>query len=164
MWALVLFWQVSTTAVQRFLVPSEDLTAAILKLQQQNWDVTGTSRISVVPRRSLLPLGDVTAHVRVQDWPSGERLGTRLVTHIVSRFARMTGRCQVYFTYPFLRRLKHGKSLQRRWVNFSSHKLTFSARKIRTLQSMFLQNKNWLLVDKTLGLVRISLLISAIQS
>ena len=32
---------------------------------------------------------------------------------------------QVYFIYPFLRRLKHGKSLQRRWVNFSSLKLTF---------------------------------------
>ena len=52
---------------------------------------------SLVPRRSLLPrcprevweragertswrvsLGDVTAHGRVQDWPSRERLGTRL--------------------------------------------------------------------------------------
>ena len=32
---------------------------------------------------------------------------------------------QVYFIYPFLRRLKHGKSLQRSWVNFSSLKLTF---------------------------------------
>ena len=32
---------------------------------------------------------------------------------------------QVYFIYPFLRRLKHGKLLQRRWVNFSSLKLTF---------------------------------------
>ena len=38
---------------------------------------------SLVHRRSLLPgcpreLGDVTAHSRVQDWPSRERLGTRL--------------------------------------------------------------------------------------
>ena len=32
---------------------------------------------------------------------------------------------QVYFIYPFLRRLKHGKSSQRRRVNFSSLKLTF---------------------------------------
>ena len=40
-------------------------------------------------------------------------------------------------------------------------------RKIRILESIFLQNKNWLreqdFVDKTLRLVRISLLISAIQ-
>ena len=46
-------------------------------------------------------------------------------------------------------------------------KLTFEARKIRILESIFLQNKNWLreqdFVDKTLRLVRISLLISAIQ-
>ena len=32
---------------------------------------------------------------------------------------------QVYFIYPFLRRLKLGKSLQRRCVNFFSLKLTF---------------------------------------
>ena len=58
---------------------------------------------SLVPRRSLLPrcprevweragertrsrrvsLGDVTAHGRVQDWPSRERLGTRLASNQV---------------------------------------------------------------------------------
>ena len=32
----------------------------------------------------LLSLGDVTAHVRVQDWPSRERLGTRLISHDAS--------------------------------------------------------------------------------
>ena len=44
---------------------------------------------------------------------------------------------------------------------------TFQARRIRILQSIFLQNKNWLrvqdFVDKILRLVRISLLIIAIQ-
>ena len=44
---------------------------------------------------------------------------------------------------------------------------TFQARRIRILQSIFLQNKNWLrvqdFVDKILWLVRISLLIIAIQ-
>ena len=53
------------------------------------------------------------------------------------------------------------------WVNFSLLKLTFQARRIRILQSIFLQNKNWLrvqdFVDKILRLVRISLLIIAIQ-
>ena len=74
---------------------------------------------------------------------------------------------KVYFFYPFLRRLKLGKSLQRRCVNISTLKLTFYARKVRILESIFLQNKNRLrvqdFVDKTLRLVRISLLISAIQ-
>ena len=74
---------------------------------------------------------------------------------------------QVYFIYPFLRRLKLGKSLQRRCVNFFSLKLTFYARKVPILESIFLQNKNWLcmqdFVDKTLRVIRISLLISAIQ-
>ena len=70
--------------------------------------------------------------------------------------------------YPFLCRLKLGKLLQRRCVHFFSLKLTFQAsRKVRILESIFLQNKNWLrvqdFVDKTLQLVRISLLISAIQ-
>ena len=49
---------------------------------------------------------------------------------------------QVYFIYPFLRRLKLGKSLQRRCVNFFSLQPTFYARKVRILESMFLQNKN----------------------
>ena len=70
------------------------------------------------------------------------------------------------FTHSFVG-LKHEKSLQRRWVNFSLLKPAFWARKIRILQSIFLQNKNWLrmqdFVDKILRLVRISLLISAIQ-
>ena len=51
------------------------------------------------------------------------------------------------------------------WILFSL-KLTFLARKIRTLESILLQNKNWLRVQdfvyKTLRLVRISLLIRAI--
>ena len=71
---------------------------------------------------------------------------------------------QVYFIYQFLRRLKLGKSLQR--SQFFAHKLTVKARKIRIVNSIFLQNKNWLcmqdVVFKTLRLVRISLLISAI--
>ena len=50
---------------------------------------------------------------------------------------------------------------------FFSPKLTVKARKVRILESIFLQNKNWLrvqdFVDKILRLVRISLLISAIQ-
>ena len=57
-------------------------------------------------------------------------------------------------------------SLQRRCVNFFSLKLTFQARKIRILESIFLQNKNWLRVQdfvyKTLPLVRISLLIRTV--
>ena len=36
---------------------------------------------------------------------------------------------KVYFIYPFLRRLKLGKSLQRRCVHFSSLKLTVSSEK-----------------------------------
>ena len=36
---------------------------------------------------------------------------------------------QVYFIYPFLRRLKLGKSLQRRCVHFSSLKLTVLSEK-----------------------------------
>ena len=36
---------------------------------------------------------------------------------------------QVYFIYPFLRRLRLGKSLQRRCVNFSSLELTFLSEK-----------------------------------
>ena len=36
---------------------------------------------------------------------------------------------KVYFIYPFLRRLKLGKSLQRRCVHFSSLKLTVLSEK-----------------------------------
>ena len=50
---------------------------------------------------------------------------------------------------------------------FFSLKLTFEARKVRVLESIFLQNENSLrvrdFVDKNLRLLRISLLISAIQ-
>ena len=57
-------------------------------------------------------------------------------------------------------RYKEGVSI------FFSLKLTFEAGKVRILESIFLQNKNWLrvqdFVDKTLRLVRISLLISTI--
>ena len=71
------------------------------------------------------------------------------------------------FICLFLGRLKLGKSWQRKCVNFFSLKLTFEARKVRILESIFLQNENWLrvqdFVDKNLRLVRISLLISAIQ-
>ena len=49
---------------------------------------------------------------------------------------------KVYFIYPFLRRLKLGKSLQRRCVHFSSLKLTVLSEKIRIFQSIFLQNQN----------------------
>ena len=42
---------------------------------------------------------------------------------------------QVYFIYPFLRRRKLGKSLQRRCVNCFSLKLTFYARKISILET-----------------------------
>ena len=63
--------------------------------------------------------------------------------------------------------MKLGKSLQRKCVNFFSLKLTFEARKVRILESIFLQNKNWLrvqdLVDTTFRVVRISLLITAMQ-
>ena len=62
--------------------------------------------------------------------------------------------------------MKIEKSLQTSCVNFFSLKLTFSARKIRILESIFLQNKNLLRVQdfvyRTLRLVRIYLLISAI--
>ena len=44
-----------------------------------------------------------------------------------------------------------------------SLKLTSEVRKIRNLESIFLQNKNWLRVYKTLRLVRISILISALS-
>ena len=47
---------------------------------------------------------------------------------------------QVYFNCLFLGRLKLGKSLQRKCVNFFSLKLTFEARKVRILESIFLQN------------------------
>ena len=70
------------------------------------------------------------------------------------------------FTH-FICRLKLGKSFQRRCVNFSLLKLTFEARKIRILESIFMENENWLhvqhFVDRTLRLVRIYLLISAVQ-
>ena len=63
---------------------------------------------------------------------------------------------QVYFIYQFLRRLKLEKSLI----------VNCFMREIRILNSIFLQNKNWLRVQhfvyKTLRLVRISLLINAI--
>ena len=70
------------------------------------------------------------------------------------------------FTHSFV-----GWNLENRYKQgvsfFFSLKLTFLARKMRILESIFLQNKNWLrvqdFVDKTLRLVRISLLISAIQ-
>ena len=51
--------------------------------------------------------------------------------------------------------------------NFTLFTHSFVGWNIRILESIFLQNKNWLrvqdFVDKTLRLVRISLLISAIQ-
>ena len=70
------------------------------------------------------------------------------------------------FTHYFVgwnleNRCKEGVSI---FFRLSWH---FQARKVRILESIFLQNKNWLRVqdflDKTLRLVRISLLISAIQ-
>ena len=46
---------------------------------------------------------------------------------------------QVYFIYPFLRRLKLGIPLKTSCVNF--FKLICQTRKIRILESIFLQNK-----------------------
>ena len=73
---------------------------------------------------------------------------------------------QVYFIYPFLHQVKLGKLLQR-CVIFFSLKVTFQARKICIfLESIFLQNKNWLrmqdFVYKTWRLVRISVLIRTV--
>ena len=74
---------------------------------------------------------------------------------------------KVYFIYPFLRRLKLGKSLQRRCVHFSSLKLTVLSEKNPYFAKHLFENKNWLrvqdFVNKILRLVRISLLIRAIQ-
>ena len=48
---------------------------------------------------------------------------------------------QVYFIYPFLRRLKLGKSLQRRCVNFFSRKLTFESEKSVFWKSSFCKTR-----------------------
>ena len=59
------------------------------------------------------------------------------------------------------------KTITNEVCQFFSLKLTFEARKVRILENIFLENKNWLpmqdFVVKTLQLVRISLLISAIE-
>ena len=74
---------------------------------------------------------------------------------------------QVYFIYPFPHRLKLGKSLETCNVNVFSLELTFLARKTRILESIFSAKQGLItrtsFVYKTLRLVRISLLISALN-
>ena len=48
---------------------------------------------------------------------------------------------QVYFIYPFLRRLKVRKSFPRKCVNFFSLKLTFLTRKVRILEVPFCKTR-----------------------
>ena len=66
--------------------------------------------------------------------------------------------------HPFLCWLKRGKSLETSCVTFFGLSWHFKREKSVFLESIFLQNKNWLcmqdFVYKTLQLVRISLLIS----
>ena len=72
-------------------------------------------------------------------------------------------RRQVYFIYPFPRRLKLGKSLQTCRVNFFSLELTFLT---RILKSIFAKQElitRTSFLYKTSRLVRISLLISALN-
>ena len=56
---------------------------------------------SLVPRRSLLICcpreGDVTAHGRVQEWPSRKRLGTRLLQGIFF----VASKWPLWFFFPF---------------------------------------------------------------
>ena len=72
-----------------------------------------------------------------------------------------------YSIYPFLRRLKLGKSLQRRCVNFFSLKLIFYARKNRILESIVFAKQRLItrtsFVYNTLRLVRIFLLIKVLN-
>ena len=77
-----------------------------------------------------------------------------------------TNSISLYFIYPILRRLKLGKSLQTSCDNFFRISWHFKREKSVCWKSSFVQNKNWSRVQdsvyKTLRLVRISLLISAI--
>ena len=77
-----------------------------------------------------------------------------------------TNSISLYFIYPILRRLKLGKSLQTSCDNFFRLSWHFKREKSVCWKSSFVQNKNWSRVQdsvcKTLRLVRISLLISAI--
>ena len=54
---------------------------------------------------------------------------------------------QVYFIYPFLRRLKLGKSLDRCCVNFFHLSWHFKREKLVFWKAPFLQNKDWLRVQ-----------------
>ena len=74
---------------------------------------------------------------------------------------------QVYFIYPFPRRLKLERSLETCCVNFFSLELTFKARKTRILESFFFAKQRLItrtsVAYKTSRLVRISLLINALN-
>ena len=59
---------------------------------------------------------------------------------ILKRFSDQNSTSSLYLLIPSL--LKIEKSLQTSCVNFFSLKLTFSAKKICILESIFLQNKN----------------------
>ena len=54
---------------------------------------------------------------------------------------------QVYFIYPFPRRLKLEKSLETCCINFFSLELTFKREKPVFWKASFLQNKDWLRVQ-----------------
>ena len=99
--------------------------------------------------------------VKMFRFSRGYHAGTNFKKFWSSKLDKFT-----FFTH-FICRLKLGKSLQRRCVNFALLKLTFSARKIRILESIFMENENWLhvqhFVDRTLRLGRTYLLISAVQ-
>ena len=76
-------------------------------------------------------------------------------------------RPQVYFIYPFPRRLELEKSLETCCVNFFSLEVTFKARKTRILESFFFAKQRLItrtsVAYKTSRLVRISVLINALN-
>ena len=107
------------------------------------------------------------------DWPRGEfawdfvKMVLTLRCFCFSRAHQAsTNSISLYFIYPILRRLKLGKSLQTSCDNFFRLSWHFKREKSVCWKSSFVQNKNWSRVQdsvyKTLRLVRISLLISAI--
>ena len=111
--------------------------------------------VAASPRTRIYKIAKV---VRALDWPRGVfawEYVNMVVTSRCSAFRALTRKheCenvfafklarQGYFIYPFLGRLKLGKSLQTSCVILFSLKLTCWARKIRILESISLQNKNW---------------------
>ena len=112
----------------------------------------------------MLWLADMSVCIRVYKNGCGVKMfclsrtnhpSTNLKTFSSSKLDKFT-----LFTHNFVGWIKLGKSLQRRCFNFFRLSWHF------ILESIFLQNKNWLreqdVVYKTLRLVRISLLISTV--